>query len=134
MNIKLQNLKNMEVAMPNEMLLGHVLRIGSQLTSSNGVFTAELQSDGNFTVRDDLGRFSFASGSDNRVKFLHMQLNGMLVMMDVGQRIVRTATEAGVIIHASKFVLRNDGKIVLVIVDGNPLIPAHTPWIDGVFT
>jgi hypothetical protein len=116
--------------MANEMLPGDVLGIfGSTLTA--GVFTAELLNNGDFTVRDGLGNFPYRTGPDGRIKFLHMKIDGVLVMMDIGLREIRKATDAsGATVHASRLVLHDNGDLVLEAITGSTALT----WINGAFT
>ena len=103
---------------------GEELHIDERLTSANGQFSIELQSDGNL-VLSECGEAVWASGTDGReVSKVVVQDDGNLVLYTGnGDPVWASETDGN---NGAYLLLQDDPNLVIYSADGNPVWATNT--------
>lgn len=99
---------------------------GNNLTSSNGCFSLQFQTDGNTVLyHNQLRRPLWATGTDRRsVKYNVMQGDGNFVIYDTNNQAIwasNTDRQGG-----NKIVMQDDGNLVIYTAQGRPVWASNT--------
>ena len=103
----------------NVLSSGSVLKPGDSITSQNGRYRLELQSDGNLVLTGPTG---LAWDSDTRGKSVataEMQTDGNFVLYGADRSVVWTADTTG---PGAQLVLQDDRNLVILAADGTTLL------------
>ena len=103
----------------NVLSSGSVLKPGDSITSQNGRYRLELQSDGNLVLTGPTG---LAWDSDTRGKSVataEMQTDGNFVLYGADRSVVWTADTTG---PGAQLVLQDDRNLVILAADGTTLM------------